>query len=238
MEYERLSELVKNYRPNEEVHKALGQIELAGTVGASASGKTSIMESAVKSKFKPPIQIVISDTSRPPRENERNGVEYHFWTKEQMLQGISYGRYVQVAISPGGEIYATRPESYPNNGVGTMAIYSHVLNIFRGLPFRRIYASFIVPSSFDSWQAWLSHQANVSSWTGEQFWTRLREAKQSYEFALADNQIKFILNDRIDSAAARLKQVARGETPDDEPLAKNTAHQNLKLLAKLAESKR
>ena len=87
-----------------------------------------------------------------------------------------------------------------------------------------------MPENYDRWQEWLANQARYSTWTPQQKQKRLEEARESYEFALSDNQIRFVLNDTIEAASDRFMQVARGQDPDDEQNARMIAQTNLERL--------
>lgn len=223
METADLKELAENYWPNQEVLKAVEKISLVGTVGATASGKSTVMEKAINLKKPVKMKMILSDVSRAKRPEDEDGKSYHFRDKDQMIRGVKKGIYVQVALMPDGGLYATRPSSYPEDGYGTMAIMSHVIQVFRRLPFKNMRAAFIVPYSYAAWRKWLDKQARDSSWSDNQLAARISEAKQSYEFALSDRWMNFVLNDEPEKAGKRLMQVAVGEVPDLEDKAKKLA---------------
>lgn len=62
-------------------------------VGKSCSGKTTI----VKELKKLGLKEVISYTTRPKREHETEGVEYHFITKEEFLQKEEQGFFAETS---------------------------------------------------------------------------------------------------------------------------------------------
>lgn len=57
-------------------------------VGKSASGKDTCAKRLEKqlSSTKLPVHCVISCTTRPPRENEKNDIDYHFVSKEWFIR--------------------------------------------------------------------------------------------------------------------------------------------------------
>lgn len=66
-------------------------------VGKSASGKDTLaiwLTKALNHKGLDAIQVV-SDTSRPPRENEVDGIDYFFISHEQFIDNISHGDYLE-----------------------------------------------------------------------------------------------------------------------------------------------
>jgi guanylate kinase len=222
-----LRELVDSYRPNTETLDALASIQILGTVGPSASGKTTVMKALAR--INPEFQFILDETNRPPREGEQNRVDYIFRSQEEILADLKRGALVQVALGPNGHLYCTRLSSYPD-GIGLMALVPAAVKEMRRLPFKSFQAAFIVPESFEHWQNWLSIQAKKGRWDNQKLKERLEEAKKSYEFALSDNQIKFVLNDSPDKAARRLMEVAGNQTPGDEELARSIAQTNYKRL--------
>ncbi|MDO8591599.1 MAG: hypothetical protein Q7R60_01570 [bacterium] len=224
---DQLKKSVDNYQPNSEVKTNLQQISFLAVVGASTSGKTTLVKMLCDNSDL--VEIVMSETSRLRREGERDGEEYFFRRKQDMIDDLKNGWLVQVALSPNGELYATRAEDYPKTGVGVMPVFSHVIKTFRGLPFNFFYTAFIVPSSFEAWMSWFNGRpANPDEKS-----RRLAEASQSYKFALEDNQTKYVLNDELQKAYGRLLQVAKGQNSDDEELAIATAKTNYAKLLKL-----
>lgn len=72
----------------------LGQIIVIS--GPSGSGKTSIVEKLLKRN--PELCRSISATTRKPRRGERDGLDYHFLSKEEFERGIERGEFAEWAI--------------------------------------------------------------------------------------------------------------------------------------------
>lgn len=226
-----LKRLVDNYRPNQKVLAGMANIRVLGTVGPSASGKTMLMKTLVK--ISPKFRFILDETSRTPRRGEINGQDFLFRTKEGILADLEKGELVQIAIGPNGDLYCTRLSSYPNWATGVIALVPAAVMEFRRLPFKSFTAAFIVPFKFTAWQKWLAKQAKAGEWTEEKLQSRLAEAKRSYEFALADKNICFVLNDDIDRAVDRLLQVAENQSAADESQARAAAKENYAKLLEL-----
>ena len=232
---EELKKLVRSYRPSQKVLAGLPNIRVLGTVGPSASGKTTLMKALVESS--PKFKFILDETSRHPRPNEINGVDFLFRTREEILKDLQSGELAQVAIGPNGDLYSTRLSSYPTDGIGVIALVPPAVTEFRRLPLESFTAAFIVPYEFAAWQGWLAKQVKAGNWSQEKLRSRLTEAKRSYEFALADKSISLVLNDDIDRAVNRLLQIADGHPPADESQARAIAKENYaKLLELLNES--
>jgi guanylate kinase len=71
----------------------------------SGGGKTTIAN-AVRERFPDRFGFSISATTRKPRPTERDGVDYYFQTRQQFLEGVGAGRFLEYA-EYGGEMYGT-----------------------------------------------------------------------------------------------------------------------------------
>lgn len=227
---EQLQNLVDNYQPSVLVLQAISQIRLLATVGPSGSGKTVVAQALNRANSE--MRLVVGETTRKPRYGERPDIDYVFRSEDEILDDLKNGELVDVIIGPNGDLYATRISSFPPSDTSVMALVPSGIRKFRKLPLKFFKAAFMVPDSFEHWQEWLKKQSEASQWTIEQTQGRLEEAKVSHEFALYDPEIVFVLNDTIDSAANRLLQVAKGQAPDDQDLARKTAKDNYRKLIK------
>ena len=221
-------ELVEKYKPNLDVLRAMKRIELLATVGPSASGKTTLMNRLVDSD--PNFAMVVDETTRVARRGETDGVDFAFRRREEVLAEMRNGELVQVALGPNGDFYCTRADSYPEKGISLLALVPAAVREFRRLPIKKFQAAFIVPASYELWQSWLHKQAEAGGWDETKMAGRVAEARQSYEFALADERMEFVLNDDVEKATTRLRQVGLGEAPDDGIKARQTAEENYQKL--------
>jgi hypothetical protein len=133
-----LERLVEDYQPNAEALRQQRRVALLMTVGASNSGKTTLMRASG-------IPRVIGDCSRPARPGEQDGVDYHFRTLEDMVDDVKAGKYVQIALGPAGDLKGTRASSYPAGGTAAIAVVPSAIQTFRELPFERTETAIIVP---------------------------------------------------------------------------------------------
>lgn len=68
---------------------------LIAIVGKSASGKTYLMQELLKSNFKYSLVPLISSTTRPPREGEKEGEDYHFLSTEDFLEKRKQNQFLE-----------------------------------------------------------------------------------------------------------------------------------------------
>lgn len=72
--------------------------------GKTASGKDTI-KSALLNKY-PNLKKVLTTTSRIPRVNEQNGVDYYFLSRQEFEDKISKGDFTEY-VEYGGNLYGT-----------------------------------------------------------------------------------------------------------------------------------
>jgi len=71
----------------------------------SGGGKTTIAK-ALREKLPDRFGFSVSATTRKPRSNEKDGVDYYFWKPNQFLQGVGQEQFLEHA-KYGGELYGT-----------------------------------------------------------------------------------------------------------------------------------
>jgi len=71
----------------------------------SGGGKTTIAK-AVRDRHPDRFGFSVSATTRKPRPGERDGVDYHFWTRPQLNDAVRAGRFLESA-EYAGEVYGT-----------------------------------------------------------------------------------------------------------------------------------
>lgn len=69
---------------------------LYSLTGPSASGKTTLSRELLK-RYPEMVVQAISTTSRPPRPNETDGVDYHFISESEFTAAITRGEFVEFA---------------------------------------------------------------------------------------------------------------------------------------------
>lgn len=175
------------YRPSPDVLKRLEHVTLAAVVGPTAAGKTVLIREAVRRD--PSLHLVLNNTSRAPRPDEQDGVDYRFETRARMEERMARHEFVQVAPNLFGDIYATAAEDYPTGGVCLMPVLADAMPTFRALPFKTVRCIFVLPPDWETWQTRIKeHQFNA-----DKLMQRLNEAKRSLRYAQDDNDTQFVI---------------------------------------------
>jgi guanylate kinase len=199
------SERARDYQPGPEVLRHIGDVALCMIIGPSGVGKTNLIQHSG-------LHFVPSDTTRKIRPEEKGGVDMHFRTDySTVMEQMKTGYFVQVAVGAEGDLYATKDSSYPEMGWAIMPVMADVIPIFRKLGFKKTVSAFITPPSYEEWMRRLS----VHPISKEQLTKRLIEARRSFEFALSDEEVHFILNDQVEAAVKQLKNLVKGQINEE-----------------------
>ena len=75
--------------------------------GPSGSGKSTLMKKLTE-EFREAFGFSVSHTTRQPRPGERDGVEYHFVTKEMFSKLVSEGAFLEFATFSGNNYGTSR----------------------------------------------------------------------------------------------------------------------------------
>lgn len=215
------------YRPNPSVLKALSSVDFVAVIGPSAAGKTTLIERALEQNEN--LHLVRVTTSRAPRPDERDGIDYHFRSQQEMQEQLAAGTFVQVAPTVFDDLYATSPSEYSPSGVAVMAVIADAMPTFLSLPFKRVRQIFILPPNWEVWHARISER----HFTHEQLTKRMKEAHASLLYALSTHDISFIVNDSLDQASDDFYRFTLGAYASDPHGGKTLAR---KLLERLERS--
>ncbi len=183
-----------DYKPSPATLGRLQQVRFVAVVGPTAVGKTTLIREAMKRE--PSIHLVLNNTSRAPRPDEKEGVDYRFETRAAMEKRIEKGEYVQVAPSLFGDLYATAADDYPIEGTDVLPVLADAMPMFRALPFQDIRCVFLVPPDWKTWQKRIAKH----KFSPEKLASRMQEARRSLEFALTDTDLHYVISRDVESA--------------------------------------
>ncbi len=172
----------------------------------SGSGKTSITHFLIN-KY-PRLSFSISATTRLPRGEEKDGVEYHFMNVDDFRQKIDEDAFIEWEMVYEGKYYGTLKselERIWNEGKVPMLDIDvqgavHVQQKFAG----DCLSIFIEPPSVDELRRRLSSRGTE---TPESLETRV--SKASYELSFKHHFTKTILNDNLENACVETEQVLK-----------------------------
>jgi guanylate kinase len=175
----------------------------------SGAGKTTLCDLLLQSY--PEICYSVSCTTREPRLNEEDGVDYHFLSVEAFKKMIEEGlflEYARVHDNYYGTLKAPVYEVLREGQcmlldidvVGAEQVRNHVASLPDGDPMKRGYIDiFIEPPSLDELVARLEHRGTDSQAVIDK---RVRNAKREME--RANEYMYQVTNDDLQTAFKRL----------------------------------
>ena len=170
----------------------------------SGSGKTTIVKRLL-STF-PQFEFSISATSRQPRGEERNGVDYFFLTQEEFRQKVAENAFVEWEEVYNGTSYGTlRSEMERIWAKGNVIIFD--VDVMGGINLKRIFGEracsiFIKAPSVEALRERLIGRGTDSAETIEK-----RVAKAEFELSKASEFDFVVVNDILDNAVAETEQI-------------------------------
>jgi guanylate kinase len=175
--------------------------------GPSGVGKTTVVEQLLRST-KLPLRRAVTATTRAPRPGERDGVDYHFWSRERFQQEVDAGRMLEQEEVFGTDFYGTpRSEVEPHRERGTGVIL--VIDVCGAARVRQLCGQdclsiFITPPSFAELESRLRGRGDL---TDERITRRLQTARE--ELARSGEFNNVIINADRDQAVQDLERLIR-----------------------------
>ncbi len=173
--------------------------------GPSGSGKSTIRENIIKNNKN--IWYSISMTTRKPRINEKDKIDYYFVTKEEFLKEIKKNNFYEYA-----EVYKNIYYGTPKSKVNEMLNkgYDVILEIDveGALQIKKQVQDailiFIMPPSIEELQKRLETRDTD---TKEKIKERVDKAL--YEISFKDKYDYIVLNDNINSATKKINDIIK-----------------------------
>ncbi|MDR1097927.1 MAG: guanylate kinase [Tannerella sp.] len=160
----------------------------------SGSGKSSVIHYLLRQGL--PLQFSISATSRAPRGNERDGVDYYFFTPEEFRSHIENGDFLEYEEVYKDKFYGTlKSEVERITGAGKSVVFD--VDVVGGCNIKKFYGDralsvFIQPPSLDELRRRLEKRGTDAP---EIIEDRLEKAEYELSFAPAFDVI--IINDSL-----------------------------------------
>jgi len=191
----------------------------------SGAGKSSLIDALLKDD--PRLKLSISYTTRPPREGEAHGREYHFVSRAEFERMIASGDFLEHA-NVYGNYYGTSRRWIETELAGDHDVLLEIdwqgARQVRAL-FPRMVGIFILPPSLSELKRRLESRGKDAP---EVIARRLAGAREEVSHVLEFEYI--IVNEAFDSAVSDLQAVVRAARIAREP-------QSVRLASLLAEFK-
>jgi guanylate kinase len=150
----------------------------------------------------PGLQLAVSATTRPPRDSEVNGVDYHFLSGDDFDRRVARGEFLEHAKYAGNRYGTLKSElERPAQGIVLEIDVQGARQVRERLPDAKLV--FIEPPSFDDLERRLAARASDQP---DQIERRLAAARN--ELSAAGEFDHRIVNDDLDRAVDELTRVA------------------------------
>lgn len=172
----------------------------------SGSGKSTIINYLLTQNLN--LHFSISATSRSPRGNEKDGVEYYFLTPEQFRAKINEGEFLEYEEVYTDKFYGTlKSEVERILNEGNNVVFD--VDVVGGCNIKNYYGDkalsiFIQPPSIEALRDRLVGRGTDSMDVIEN-----RLTKASFEMSFASKFDKVIINDNLENAKAETHQVIK-----------------------------
>ncbi|MCU4156026.1 guanylate kinase [Carboxylicivirga sp. A043] len=163
----------------------------------SGSGKSTIVQALLDKGFN--LEFSISATSRAPRGNERNGVEYHFLSPDEFRAKIAEGAFLEWEEVYKNTYYGTlKSEVDRICTAGNNIVFD--VDVVGGVNIKKMYGDkalsiFVQPPSIEELRNRLTSRGTDSSEKID-----MRIAKAEKELTFAPEFDKVIVNDKLEQA--------------------------------------
>lgn len=154
------------------------------------------------------LSLAVSHTSRPPRPGEKNGVHYHFVSREEFLRMVREGAFVEWVRLHGRHYGTSRGEIERLTALGRDILLDidvrGAARVVKAFP--EAVSVFVLPPSFTVLEERLRRRGSEGE---EQIRLRLEAARR--ELRAARRYRYCIVNNRLAAAVARLQAVITAE---------------------------
>ena len=165
----------------------------------SGSGKSTIVNYLMKEHPEFRLAFSVSATSRPPRGEEKDGVEYYFLSEEDFRRHIKAGDFLEYEEVYEGRFYGTLKSQVEEKLAAGLNVVFDV-DVKGGINIKHYYGDkalsiFIQPPSIEALQERLIRRN-----TDEMAQIEQRLAKAEYEMSFASQFDRILVNDDLETA--------------------------------------
>ncbi len=170
----------------------------------SGAGKTTIVKEILK-KY-PGLVFSVSATTRKKRENEAEGKDYFYYTREEFKKMIDKGELVEYEILFNGDYYGTL-KSFVNQNLENDRNVIFDIDVNGALNIKKIYGKkailvFIMPPDMDTLKERLKKRGTESI---DQINERIKRV--DLEIGKKDDFDYIVVNDNLNKAVSEVEEI-------------------------------
>ena len=170
--------------------------------GPSGCGKSTIIQRLLSC---PEVEFSVSATTRPMREGEVDGVDYHFLSQDEFRSRVEAGAFIEWA-EVYGNLYGTL-RAPMESAIASGRVFLVEIDVQGALQLRALGEDglfvFITPPSFEELQKRLVGRGTEAPEVVER---RLKKAEDEYRERVKYDHV--VVNDDLDRAVAEVRSLA------------------------------
>ena len=169
--------------------------------GASGVGKSTVLSKVMASRDD--LRFSVSATTRGPRPNEQDAVDYYFVTKQKFEEMIANGAFVEYSAHMGNYYGTPKQQLTEKLQVGNVVLDiepNGAFNVRKSRPDAVLI--FIAPPSLDELERRLRSRGDT---TEEQI--RIRQERVQWELEQSKQYDHIVINDTVDSCAEKILKI-------------------------------
>lgn len=109
----------------------MDKYKIIAVMGQAGAGKDSFVNAIIKGNYLSLAKPIISCTTRPIRENEQDGVNYHYLTNEEFAEQVVNGEMLEATVF-NNWCYGTSTKNLDKNAINLGVFNPEGVEILRG----------------------------------------------------------------------------------------------------------
>lgn len=109
----------------------MDKYKIIAVMGQAGAGKDSFVNAIIKGNYLSLAKPIISCTTRPIRENEQDGVNYHYLTNEEFAEQVVNGEMLEATVF-NNWCYGTSTKNLDKNAINLGVFNPESVEILRG----------------------------------------------------------------------------------------------------------
>lgn len=206
-----LQTLIDNYEISPAAVKLVKNTPIVLLVGISGAGKDTIKHRLLESGD---YHHIVSHTTRAPRMNgnvqERDGVEYHFITREQAVEMLRRGEFIEAKVYSGnmyGTSVAEIQKAHDEKKIAITDLEVQGVAEYKEIS-PEVITEFILPPNYAEWQRRLLARYGEKGVDPTDMAKRMQTAIVELEEALAKPYYHFVVNENLEEAVKAADSIA------------------------------
>ncbi len=174
----------------------------------SGAGKTSVCHRLLERDDQ--LGLSISDTTRSARDNEIDGKDYNFISKDEFKRRIKENAYIEFATVFGnfyGSLYSNIEEHFSNGRDILFDIDWQGATQLKKSSYSNIISIFIIPPSKDTIFERLTSRSKRSGDNKESIENRMKEYET--EMSHKDEYDYVVINNKLDACVTEIEQIIK-----------------------------